>query len=467
MANTVKMEDGSVYEFVGDPKKSVSQGGALLGKGGQGAVYKVKNVKTGQVVALKTYLMHMSDEFIANLRSNIVKGAPHPSFLWPLGLTEPLGPNGDRRGYIMEMYGKEYSSYVKIMKRKANFPSKEMQSSALIDLVDAFEALHAKGLSYQDLNDGGIVFDCQHGKVLICDNDNVAPDKINIKIDDEGHCIQGKFKFMAPEVAINMILPDRYSDRFSMAVLMFMLLTMAHPLDGAKRLQEATMTPSVQRRLYGTEPVFIFDPNNASNRPDPQKDANATLGWSRLPDFIQNLFIRALTSGLPAVGKTKDQLETERQSRPSEREWRVALHKWMDTLASCPGCKLWMNVNLSGFDIQPTTCPYCGKKFTLNLPVLVVKKRDRVVRTIVLDDGKEIPKCSVIGEASNDTAIMVKKSAKAANVYGLQNMLTLQWRCTQQGSKPRLVNANEIVAALNGVFIEFDYDFSGEIHQKK
>ncbi len=465
MATTVRMEDGSVYEFVGDPKKSVSQGGALLGKGGQGAVYKVKNVKTGKVLALKTYLVHMSDDFISNLRGNIVKGAPHPSFLWPLGLSEPLGPKGDRRGYIMEMYGSEYSSYVKIMKRKANFPSKEMQISALIDLVDAFEALHAQGLSYQDLNDGGIVFDCQHGKVLICDNDNVAPDKVNIKIDDEGHCIQGKFKFMAPEVAINMILPDRYSDRFSMAVLMFMLLTMAHPLDGVKRLQ-GQMTASLQRKIYGTEPVFIFDPNDASNRPDPQMDANASLGWSRLPDYIQNLFIRALTSGLPAIGKTKDQLETERQSRPSEREWRVALHKWMDSLAVCPGCKCWLNVNLVGHDIQPTTCLYCGKKFNLTLPVLEVKKRGRVVRNIVLDDGKEIPKCSVIDDKSNDAAIVVKKSKKAANVYGLQNLLSIQWRCTQVGAKERLVDPNGIVAALNGVCVEFDYDHTGEVFLK-
>ena len=40
MANTVKLEDGTVLEIMGDPKKSVKAGGALLGQGGQGAVIR-------------------------------------------------------------------------------------------------------------------------------------------------------------------------------------------------------------------------------------------------------------------------------------------------------------------------------------------------------------------------------------------------------------------------------------------
>ena len=104
MANTVKLEDGTVLEIMGDPKKSVKAGGALLGQGGQGAVYKVKNKSTKQTLALKTYLAPTSNAFIDNLRKNIIKGAPGDSFLWPLGLTEPLGAKGDRYGYVMDLY---------------------------------------------------------------------------------------------------------------------------------------------------------------------------------------------------------------------------------------------------------------------------------------------------------------------------------------------------------------------------
>ena len=104
---------------------------------------------------------------------------------------------------------------------------------------------------------------------------------------------------------------------------------MSHPLDGVRRLQ-SPYTPSLQRRIYGTEPVFIFDPNNDCNRPDLGRDKNALLGWSLIPDYVQDLFVRTFTSGMPAEGKTKEQLEVERQSRPSEREWLAVLHQWMN-----------------------------------------------------------------------------------------------------------------------------------------
>ena len=455
MGKTVKLEDGSLVEFQGDPKKSVKDGGALLGKGGQGAVYKVKNKSTGQMLALKIYLKPMTSAFIDNLRSNIVKGAPNSSFLWPVGLTEPLGSNGDRYGYVMDLYGKEYSSFPKLIKGQVVFPTKELQIATLIDLVDAFEELHARGYSYQDLNDGGILFDCQHGKVLICDNDNVSPYGINLGI-------IGKFKYMAPEVAIEMFKPDKYSDRFSLAVLMFLMLTHAHPYDGAKRLS-GQLTPGLQQKVYGTEPVFIFHPTDSSNRPDPQIDANAIAAWPLLPSFIQELFIKTFTSGMPYIGRTRADLERERQNRTSEQEWKRALHRWMDTLAACPKCGKSVCLTLKNNIILEDKCPHCGKKIKVELPILLIKKNGKLERTIVLEDGKQIAKSSVTNERSNEPAFVVKRSKKVSDVYGIENLLPYQWKCSQKGAKDRLVNTHEMVAAFDGVYIEFDYVFSGEI----
>ena len=463
MANTVKLEDGTVLEIMGDPKKSVKVGGALLGQGGQGAVYKVKNKSTKQTLALKTYLAPTSNAFIDNLRKNIIKGAPGDSFLWPLGLTEPLGAKGDRYGYVMDLYdSSKYSSYIKILKGKVNFPTKEMQIEALIDLVDSFEALHANGYSYQDLNDGGVLFDCQNGKVLICDNDNVAPSGVNIPVDKAGHCIQGKFKYMAPEVAIRMFKPDKHSDRFSLAVLMFLLITHAHPFDGMKRLS-GQLTPALQEKVYGTEPVFIFHPTDKSNRPDPQIDANAIAAWPTLPDFIQDLFIKTFTSGMPSVGKRRDELQIERQGRTSEKEWREALHRWMDSMADCPSCKKSVCAPIVNNQLKEMKCPHCGKKIQVVRPILLIKKDGKVERTIVLEAGKAIAKSSVTNEKSNEPAFLVKQSKKVSDAFGIENLLPYQWKCSQAGAKDRLVNTNEMVAAFNGVYIEFDYRFSGEI----
>ena len=180
---TVRLEDGNVVELMGDIGESVKKGGALLGKGGQGAVYKVKNLNTGKICALKRYHAPMKPAFVDNLRKNIAIGAPDDSFLWPQALTEPMGRNKDIRGYIMDLYDNtKFTTFTKIVKGQAKFPSKEMQIATLLDLVGAFEKLHAKGYSYQDINDGGILFDCTRGQVLICDNDNVAPYGVNLGI---------------------------------------------------------------------------------------------------------------------------------------------------------------------------------------------------------------------------------------------------------------------------------------------
>ena len=91
MTKEIRLEDGTVLELQGDTKTKVKFGGCLLGDGGQGIVYRVRNKKDGKYYALKMYREPMSKAFIDNLRNNIVKGAPDDSFIWPLGLTEPQG----------------------------------------------------------------------------------------------------------------------------------------------------------------------------------------------------------------------------------------------------------------------------------------------------------------------------------------------------------------------------------------
>ena len=467
MNNIVKLESGKSVEFQGDRNKSVHKGGSLLGKGGQGAVYLVKECDTERTFALKVYNTPVSNVFVENLRKNIANGAPNDSFVWPLDLTEPMGKNSDQYGYTMELFEySNYTSFARILKGKTTFPSKEKQIQTLMNLAKAIDSLHSRGLCYQDLNDGNVMFDCQNGKVLICDNDNIAPCGINIPFDSEGHCIQGKLKYMAPEVAAKILKPDEYSDRFSLAVLIFMILLHAHPFDGVKRL-EGQLTVSVQEKIYGTEPVFIFHPTDKSNHPDPQIDINAIKAWPTIPDFIQDLFIKTFTSGMPSVGKRRDDLQIERQGRTSEKEWREALHRWIDTTADCPNCNHAICATIQGNAFVDTKCPHCGKKVKVVRPILIIKKNGKVERTIVLEAGKEVAKSSVTNERSNEPAFVVKRSKKVSDAFGIENLLPYQWKCSQKGSKDRLVNTHEMVAAFNGVYIEFDYTYSGEIIYSK
>ena len=297
---------------------------------------------------------------------------------------------------------------------------------------------------------------------MIFEHDDSYESGVNIKVDDAGHCIQGKFKYMAPEVAIGMFQPDKHSDRFSLAVLMFMLLCHAHPLDGIKRFDKPS-TARNQASNYGTQATFIFHPTDNSNRPDPELDKNAIATWPTLPDFIQELFIKTFTSGMPRVGQKRDELQIDRQGRASEKEWRVALHRWLDSMAECPKCGRSVCPKFENNAIQRMNCPHCKKDILVEKPVFIVKRNGKVERTIILEDGKQVAKSSITKEKSNDAALLVKRSKKVADVYGLQNLLPYQWKCSQAGASDRLIATNETVPALNGVCIEFDYEYSGEI----
>ena len=460
MACVIKFENGTEAYLVGDPKTKVKAGGSLLGKGGQGAVYLVKDAK-GEKKALKRYHIPMSTSHLESLRNIIKLGAPSRHFLWPLALSEPMGYNKNIHGYIMDVYdSSQYVSFTRLMKGKATFPSKEVQLQTLLDLVDAFDILHKKGLCIHDVDDSAFMFDCLKGQVLIGNCDTVAQPNAY-------HSVHGgNIKITAPEVFANMFEHDKYTDRFSLAVLMFMILTHTHPYNGKKGNPPngQPLTPDTMQNLYVREPVFIFHPTDTSNRPDPE-DTNALNLWPTIPEFVQDLFIKTFTSGMPSPGISRDEIVRDRQNRTGETEWREALQRWMDTMCACPTCGYTVCPTLKDHAFLPMHCPHCHKEVTLKLPVMNVKKKDATVRTIVLDKGKIIPRNFISQVNTTEPAIEIVQSSSSSDTYGIKNLLPYPWRHIEKGELFHSVaEPGMIIDALDGLIIEFDDDFSGELN---
>ena len=72
------------------------------------------------------------------------------------------------------------------------------------------------------MNDGNFFINPNNGKVLICDNENVAPNGT-----DTG--ILGKPRYMAPEIVLGKKMPDNLTDRFSMSAVQAMRAQTADP----------------------------------------------------------------------------------------------------------------------------------------------------------------------------------------------------------------------------------------------
>jgi len=177
-----------------------------LGEGGQGAVYHVEY--NGKTKALKWYSgkkFKNPDKFYANLENNIKIGKPTNAFLWPEDLTEY---DGEAFGYVMDLRPNDYKDFSRFLIGKEGFSSITAMTNTALHITAGFRALHLKGYSYQDLNDGNFFINPKNGDVLICDNDNVSEFGKNSGI-------AGKARYMAPEIVAKHAKPDIKTDRFS------------------------------------------------------------------------------------------------------------------------------------------------------------------------------------------------------------------------------------------------------------
>ena len=289
---------------------------SYIAEGGQGAVYKVDY--NGKKMALKWYKKSFISKnptvFYNHLKNNVLRGSPSPEFLWPQDLTEWADGS---YGYIMELRPEGYYDVTDFMLCNVRFKSYRTIIDAALRIISAFRLLHNAGYCYQDLNDGNFFINPKNGRVLICDNDNVAPIG-----EDTG--IIGKPRYMAPEVVMGKSMPNSLSDRFSMSVILYILFCLNHPLEGKKYLAPS-LTPKLQEKLYGSEALFMMDPNDHSNGPHPKVHKNTLAVWPCLPDYVQNFFIEVFSQ--KSLFKPS--------ARPSEIQWLQVLTRFRSEIVPC------------------------------------------------------------------------------------------------------------------------------------
>src|SRR5436190_19053107 len=257
----------------------------FVGGGGQGEVYRA--TLAGKPVALKWYYAPSATaEQRKALETLIKRGAPSDRFLWPIELAD--APTTRGFGYIMPLRELRFKGIVDMMKRRIE-PSFRALVTAGLELSHSFLQLHAKGLCYRDISFGNAFFDPFTGEILICDNDNVAVDN------QSPSGIYGTPRFMAPEIVRGEAVPGTQTDLFSLAVLLFYMFMMHHPLEGKRELAIRCLDLVAMKKLYGTEALFIFDPRDTSNAPDPQHHRNAVIFWNLYPQSLRDLFTKAFT----------------------------------------------------------------------------------------------------------------------------------------------------------------------------
>jgi DNA-binding helix-hairpin-helix protein with protein kinase domain len=408
----------------------------FLGGGGQGEVYRAD--VNGTAVALKWYFPRSATTEQRFLLEDLVsRGAPNQRFLWPIELVS--SPQVPGFGYIMGLRDPQYKGIVDLMKRRAE-PTFRALATAGYQLADSYYQLHAAGFCYRDISFGNVFFDPASGDVLICDNDNVA---VNRQV---AGGVLGTPKFMAPEVVRGEALPSRDSDLYSLAVLLFYMFMVHHPLDGKLESSIRCFDLPAMTKVYGTHPVFIFDPQDDSNRPDPDYHRNALDCWPIYPQFLRDLFVRSFTEGLrdPQHGRVK------------ETEWRAAVIHLRDAIDYCPHCAAE-----NFYDSEPSDadharsclCWACRKDVP---PPLRLCLGPRSV-VAINHDTRLFPHHLINGRTYDfsQPVAEVSRHPGDARIWGLKNLMEAKWVATTAEGAVSDVEPGRSVRLTPGTKINF------------
>ena len=407
---------------------------SYIAGGGQGDVYRV--TFNGEKKALKWYkpgALKNPDAFYNNLEKNVNKGAPDKAFLWPEAVTEKIDGSF---GYVMGLRPEGYQEFTDVLVSSGGggFRTFKAVVEAGIQIVAAFRSIYKIGYSYQDMNSGNFFINPVSGNVLICDNDNVAPNGTNTGI-------VGTPQYMAPEIVMGMAKPNTNTDKFSLAVVLFMLLCASHPLEG-RHWAVPCLTPEIEKRLYGDEALFIFDPDNHDNCPVKGVHNNVLKRWDFLPPYVKELFVKAFS---------QDAIKNPNR-RVEYADWLKVLVRFQSDIVKCScGNEVFIKNSSS------TECDKCHKLYEVRH---TLKINDSYSVTAAKNTRIYKFQFSLCNDPLTPVALVVAKNDNPS-ILGLRNMTknTTITGITPSG-KVNQVKPGEVIPLKPGIVVKA---FDGKI----
>jgi serine/threonine protein kinase len=397
----------------------------MIGSGAQGDVYLVQY--EGRPMALKWYnLQKIYDlaAFVANLKRNIRKGAPSRDFLWPLDMTDY---HDGTFGYIMDLYPADYWEAKEFLIGNVGFPSYRRRIDACLNIVSAFRILHAHGYAYCDLNASNFVINPATGRVLIYDNDNVT-------LNNKESGVLGTLSYMAPEIIMRRSLPNKYSDRHSLAVLLYRMLLGPHPLEG-RRSENTVLDTNMRRELFGADALFAMDPYDSSNAPNPRTQGDLIGLWRQLPDHLRTMFEQAFSQ----------EALHDPYMRPIEADWLSSLTRLRSETVMCE-----CGNEVCCADGHPVCCE-CGRVVRTHFVAHVHGT------TLPVSRDMRVYRCQLGGTSQSDALDLVARaiaSLDEPSILGIRNMGESVWRVHSPRYGSYHLTHDEVQEVEDGVVLE-------------
>jgi eukaryotic-like serine/threonine-protein kinase len=417
----------------GDSSGMTYDVGQLLGSGFRAEVYSAN--LAGKPVALKWFSPGSASAELKQAIEALVKiGPPSENFPWPMELTSAEGVPGF--GYIMPLRDPRYKGIVDMMKRRID-PTFRLLTTMALELSHSFLQLHAKGLCFRAIDFGNIFFDPSTGELILY-NDNVTVDG-----NTEGE-ILGTPRFVAPELLRGDAPPSIQTDLFSLSVLLFYLLVQHHPLEGKRESSLESYDHSAMMKLYGTDPLFVFDPDDCTNEPVPGHHDNAITFWPIYPKFLRDTFTRAFTQGL----------RDPKNGRVSENEWRAVMVRLRDSIlyCRCGSENFYDAAALQASGGKPGRCWSCRKEIQLPARIRIGKN------VVMLNHDTQLFPHHVDEQKMYDFAKPVAEITRHPtnpSIWGLKNVSDEKWVSKLADGTPNDVEPGRSLSLAIGTKIFF------------
>jgi DNA-binding helix-hairpin-helix protein with protein kinase domain len=416
----------------------------MFGSGGQGEVYRVKTRKGDR--ALKWYYPQLADGRQRQILEGLIAcGWSDDRFLWPQTVVVDADGRGSGFGYLMDVRPERFHDLPALFRRDPALAATTQRTlvMAALHTVEAYRALHGRGIAYRDINWGNIFFDPRTGDVLVCDNDNAV-------FEGESAGVAGTMDFMAPELVRGDrgAQPGIQSDLHSLAVLLFLLLMNHHPLEGAQALRIRCLDDKARTKLYGTDPVFVYDPNDARNRPVPEEQQTVVATWNALPPILRKLFVETFTEGLRNPVR-----------RVREGTWLAALSEVLDTICACASCG---RQNLTEPDGPAPSCWSCRRplalppRLHLTTGTATVRNRPRSIR--LGPQARMYAHHLAVETDRHDFGAVVAEVTehpKQRGRFGITNRSQNRWTARRSDGSVHDVDPGRTVALSTGLQLEF------------
>ena len=190
--------------------------------------------------------------------------------------------------------------------------------------------------------------------------------------------------------------------------------------------------------MYGFKPLYIWDPDDRSNRPVPGIHDNPIAFEKMYPGTLTDLFQRSFTEGLHYPPK-----------RVRESEWRKALSGAIDSIWLC-GCGAESFYDPVVGSAGSKHCWSCRKP--LALPPRI-KIEDAV---ILLNRATRLFGYHVGSTRDDDTPIAeVVPNPRRPDLFGLRNLGTEKWTLTKPDGAVADVPPGRAAPILDGNRIHF------------